>query len=137
MYFKENLLFERKRPFGGGGGRGRGRGGRGGGGRDGGVRTYDPEQEHELLVWDNPPRPDREPEPNIFVDSKFNYWNLPVKARVLLVSNVPKVTLVEKKFSFITAPACSRNFFNTVLLAKNSVLLHFFRMFCVTPITEK
>jgi hypothetical protein len=48
-------------------------------------------QEHELLVYIHPPRPDREPEPNIFIDSKFNYWNLPAKARVLLVSNVPKV----------------------------------------------
>jgi len=47
-------------------------------------------QEHELLVYTYPPRPDREPEPNIFIDAKFNYWNLSANARVLLVSNVPK-----------------------------------------------
>jgi hypothetical protein len=51
--------------------------------------------EHELLVLEFPPRPDREPEPNLFIDTKFNYWNLPVKAKVLLVSNVPKVRIKE------------------------------------------
>ena len=35
------------------------------------------------------PREGREPELNIFIDQKFNIWNLPDKARVLLVSNLP------------------------------------------------
>jgi len=36
------------------------------------------------------PREGREPELNIFIDKRFNYWNLPVKAKVLLISNVPQ-----------------------------------------------
>ena len=38
------------------------------------------------------PRDGREPELNIFINKKFNFWNLPTKARVLLISNVPQVT---------------------------------------------
>ena len=37
------------------------------------------------------PRDGREPELNIYIDKKFNFWNLPTKARVLLISNVPQV----------------------------------------------
>ena len=37
------------------------------------------------------PREGREPELNIFIDKRFNYWNLPVKAKVILVSNLPQV----------------------------------------------
>ena len=36
-------------------------------------------------------REGREPELNLFIDPKFRYWNLPAKAKVLLVSNVPQV----------------------------------------------
>jgi hypothetical protein len=64
------------------GGRGRGRG------------EIEEGREHQLLVFTYPPRPDREPEPNIFIDRQFNYWNLPANARVLLVSNVPKVSML-------------------------------------------
>ena len=35
------------------------------------------------------PREGREPELNIFIDPKFNVWNMPAKAKVLLVSNLP------------------------------------------------
>ena len=41
----------------------------------------------------NKPREGREPELNLFIDKRFNYWNLPVKAKVLLVSNVPQVQM--------------------------------------------
>ena len=36
----------------------------------------------------------REPELSLFTDPKFRYWNLPAKAKFLLVSNLPKVQLV-------------------------------------------
>jgi len=36
------------------------------------------------------PREGREPELSLFIDKKFNYWNLPVKAKVLLISNIPQ-----------------------------------------------
>lgn len=36
------------------------------------------------------PREGREPELNLFIDKKFNYWNLPSKAKVLLISNIPQ-----------------------------------------------
>lgn len=36
------------------------------------------------------PREGREPELNIFIDKRFNFWNLPVKAKVILVSNLPQ-----------------------------------------------
>eukprot|EP00092_Neocalanus_flemingeri_P031323 GFUD01034019.1.p1 GENE.GFUD01034019.1~~GFUD01034019.1.p1 ORF type:complete len:258 (-),score=75.84 GFUD01034019.1:148-921(-) len=43
-------------------------------------------------------------EPNVYIDSKFNYWNLPTKARVLLISNVPQAIcqpdLLYNLFSF-------------------------------------
>merc|ERR1719334_1523843 len=35
-------------------------------------------------------REGREPPLDIYIDQNFNYWNLPVKARVLLISNVPQ-----------------------------------------------
>ena len=41
----------------------------------------------------NKPREGREPELNIFIDQKFNVWNLPDKAKVVLVSNLPQVCL--------------------------------------------
>ena len=37
------------------------------------------------------PRENREAMLDIYIDQKFNYWNLPVKAKVLLISNVPQV----------------------------------------------
>jgi len=50
------------------------------------------------------PREGREPELNLFIDKKFNYWNLPIKARVLLVSNIPQAVcqpdLLYNIFSF-------------------------------------
>jgi len=50
------------------------------------------------------PREGREPELNLYIDRKFNFWNLPVKARVLLVSNVPQIIcqpdLLYNLFSF-------------------------------------
>ena len=70
-----------KRKFDGGG-----RGG-GGGGR-GGFHDGDEKKPRK----DNKPREGREPPLNIYIDPKFNYWNLPVKARVLLISNVPQVS---------------------------------------------
>ena len=70
-----------KRKFDGGG-----RGGGGGGGR-GGFGDGDEKKPRK----DNKPREGREPGLNIFIDQRFNYWNLPVKARVLLISNVPQV----------------------------------------------
>ena len=38
-------------------------------------------------------REGREPELILCTDPKFRYWNLPAKAKVLLVSNVPEVGL--------------------------------------------
>lgn len=90
------------------GGRGGGRGGPGGmssysayqtnnkrkfegGGRGGGGRGGFNDGEEKKPRKDNKPREGREPGLNIFIDPKFNYWNLPVKARVLLISNVPQV----------------------------------------------
>ena len=61
-----------------------------GGGRDGGPdakRDRDDRPKRDK----NKPREGREPELNIFIDKRFNVWNLPVKAKVLLVSNVPQV----------------------------------------------
>lgn len=50
------------------------------------------------------PREGREPELNLYIDKKFNYWNLPTKARVLLISNVPQAIcqpdLLYNLFSF-------------------------------------
>merc|ERR1712048_243325 len=50
------------------------------------------------------PREGREPELNIFIDKKFNYWNLPVKAKTVLLSNVPQeithTDLLYNLFSF-------------------------------------
>ena len=72
-----------KRKFDDRGG-GRGRGGFGGDAKRG--RDDDrPKREKQK------PREGREPELNIFIDKRFNYWNLPEKAKVLLVSNVPQV----------------------------------------------
>jgi len=52
----------------------------------------------------NKPREGREPELNIFIDQKFNVWNLPDKAKVVLVSNLPqclcKPDLLFNIFSF-------------------------------------
>ena len=39
------------------------------------------------------PREGREPPLNIFIDHKFNIWNLPVQAQVLLVSNISQVSV--------------------------------------------
>ena len=39
------------------------------------------------------PREGREPPLNIFIDQKFNIWNLPVQAQVLLVSNISQVSV--------------------------------------------
>ena len=39
------------------------------------------------------PRVGREPELNLFIDNKFNVWNLPDKAKVVLVSNLPQVVI--------------------------------------------
>ena len=72
-----------KRKFDDRGGRG---GGRGGSDAKRG-REDRPKREKQK------PREGREPELNLFIDKKFNYWNLPIKARVLLVSNIPQVTL--------------------------------------------
>ena len=72
-----------KRKFDDGGGRGRGRGrGRGGG---------DVKRGRFEKPRGNKPREGREPELNIFIDQKFNIWNLPSKAKVVLVSNLPEV----------------------------------------------
>ena len=46
------------------------------------------------------PREGREPELNIFIDKRFNYWNLPVKAKVILVSNLPQVRNMILKYCF-------------------------------------
>ena len=46
------------------------------------------------------PREGREPELNIFIDKRFNYWNLPVKAKVILVSNLPQVRNMILKYYF-------------------------------------
>lgn len=73
-----------KRKFDDRGGRGGGRGGFGGGDAKRG-REDRPKREKQK------PREGREPELNLYIDNKFNYWNLPVKARVLLVSNIPQV----------------------------------------------
>ena len=72
-----------KRKFDDGGGRGRGRG-RGRGGGDVKRGRFDKPR-------GNKPREGREPELNIFIDQKFNIWNLPSKAKVVLVSNLPEV----------------------------------------------
>ena len=45
----------------------------------------------------NKPREGREPELNIFIDQKFNVWNLPDKAKVVLVSNLPQVCLTSHR----------------------------------------
>ena len=66
-------------------------GGRGGGGRGGGFGDGDEKKPRK----ENKPRENREPGLNIFIDQKFNYWNLPVKAKVLLISNVPQVKIVD------------------------------------------
>ena len=59
------------------------RGGRGGGPGEKRDRPDRPRREK--------PREGREPELNIFIDKRFNVWNLPVKAKVLLASNLPQV----------------------------------------------
>ena len=89
-----------KRKFDGGG-----RGG-GGGGR-GGFHDGDEKKPRK----DNKPREGREPPLNIYIDPKFNYWNLPVKARVLLISNVPQV-------SFSTAKSGREEYYNNLLLVQ-------------------
>jgi len=49
-------------------------------------------------------REGREPELDLYIDKRFNYWNLPTKARVLLISNVPQAIcqpdLLYNLFSF-------------------------------------
>ena len=67
---------------------------RGGGGRDRyGDRDRDRYGDGEKRPKREPlkPRDGREPELNLYIDKKFNFWNLPTKARVLLISNVPQV----------------------------------------------
>lgn len=63
------------------------------------------------------PREGREPELNIFIDKRFNYWNLPVKAKVILVSNIPQVknvSFINTFFHSINSRMCvSRIFFTT------------------------
>jgi len=80
---------------------------RGGGGRDRfGDRDRDRRGDGEKRPRREPmkPREGREPELNIFIDKRFNYWNLPTKARVLLISNVPQAIcqpdLLYNLFSF-------------------------------------
>lgn len=48
------------------------------------------------------PREGREPELNLFIDKRFNFWNLPVKAKVILVSNIPQVNKQKTKYFDIT-----------------------------------
>ena len=114
--------------YGGGGGYGGGRGGYGGGGRGrggpGGTSSFAAYQTNNKRKYEgggqgggqgheekrakkenvNKPREGREPPLNIHIDQSFNYWNLPVKARVLLVSNVPQAIampdLLYNLFSF-------------------------------------
>ena len=63
-----------------------------GGGRDRyGDRDRDGEGEKRPKREPLKPRDGREPELNIYIDKRFNFWNLPTKARVLLISNVPQV----------------------------------------------
>jgi len=75
------------------------RGGRGGGGGRGG---FDKRPRYE--VEERKPREGREPMLDLYIDQKFNFWNLPVKARVLLISNVPQAIcqpdLLYNLFSF-------------------------------------
>lgn len=47
------------------------------------------------------PREGREPELNIFIDKRFNFWNLPVKAKVILVSNLPQVINIKKSSNIL------------------------------------
>ena len=56
------------------------------GGRGGGSGEKRPRRDREET---NKPREGREEAPPLFVDAKFNVWNLPCKAKVLLVSNIP------------------------------------------------
>jgi len=83
----------------------RGGGGRGGGrGRGGGFGGRDRDGDKRPRREENAPREGREPGLDIFIDNQFNYWNLPVKARVLLISNVPQAIcqpdLLYNLFSF-------------------------------------
>ena len=48
------------------------------------------------------PREGREPELNLFIDKRFNFWNLPVKAKVILVSDIPQVNKQKTKYFDIT-----------------------------------
>jgi len=78
---------------------------RGGGGRDRfGDRDRRGDGEKRPRREPLKPREGREPELNLYIDKRFNYWNLPTKARVLLISNVPQAicqpALLYNLFSF-------------------------------------
>ena len=65
------------------------RGGRGGGGDHGAAWEHPEKRARREEKFSG--REGREKPLDIFIDTKFNYWNLPVKARVLLISNLPQV----------------------------------------------
>ena len=85
-----------------------GRGGRGGG-RGG------PDDEKRPRREPAKPRVNREPGLNIYIDQTFNYWNLPVKAKVLLISNVPEVSLqfISMIFHLLLRQSANRTCFTT------------------------
>jgi len=68
----------------------RGRGGDRGGDRDRRSGGFGDRDDKRPKREPRKPREGREPELSLFIDKKFNYWNLPVKAKVLLISNIPQ-----------------------------------------------
>lgn len=78
------------------------RGGRGGGGDHGAAWEHPEKRARREEKFSG--REGREKPLDIFIDTKFNYWNLPVKARVLLISNLPQALqhtdLLYNLFSF-------------------------------------
>lgn len=69
----------------------RGRGGDRGGDRDRRSGGFGGDRDDKRPKREpRKPREGREPELSLFIDKKFNYWNLPVKAKVLLISNIPQ-----------------------------------------------
>jgi hypothetical protein len=65
-----------------------------GGGQDRyGDRDRDRHGDGEKRPMREPFKPlaGREPELDIYIDKRFNFWNLHTNARVLLISNVPQV----------------------------------------------
>jgi len=69
----------------------------------GGKREFDDRNDGEAKRPRWTGRVGREPELSLFTDPKFRYWNLPAKAKVLLVSNLPKE---------LTAPEALFNLFS-------------------------